>query len=38
MEVHFTEELERKINDLAAQSGCSADQLVQEVVAEIFDE
>ncbi len=38
MEVHFPEELERKLNELAAQSGRSADDLVRDAVAGMFDE
>ena len=38
MEVHFTPELEKKLNDLAAQSGMSADELVQDAVVGMFDE
>lgn len=38
MEVHFTPELEKKLNDLAAQSGRPADELVQDAVAGMFDE
>ena len=33
MEVHFSPELEKKLNDLAAKSGRGADELVQDVVA-----
>ena len=38
MEVHFPAELERKLNELAAQSGRSADELVQDAVAGMFDD
>ena len=38
MEVHFTVELEKKLNELAAQSGRAADELVQDAVAGMFDE
>jgi len=39
MEVHFTPETEKKLQDLAAQSGRgSADELVQDVVERYFDE
>ncbi len=39
MEVHFTPETEKKLNDLAAQSGrATADELVQSVVEGYFDE
>jgi hypothetical protein len=38
MEVHFTPETEKKLNDLAAQSGRgTADELVQDVVEGYFD-
>lgn len=33
MEVHFTPETEKKLNDVAAQSGQAADELVQDVIA-----
>ena len=39
MEVHFAADVERKLNDLAAQSGRgSAEALVQDVVEGYFDE
>lgn len=38
MEVHFTPELEKKLNELAELSGRSADELVQGAVAGMFDE
>jgi hypothetical protein len=38
MEVHFTPELEKKLNDLAALSGRPADELVQDAVAGMVDE
>jgi limonene-1,2-epoxide hydrolase len=38
MEVHFTADLERKLNELASQSGRPADELVQDAVAGMFDE
>ena len=39
MEVHFTPEMEKKLKDLATQSGRgTADELVQDVVAGYFDE
>jgi hypothetical protein len=39
MEVHFTPETEKKLNDLAAQSGCgTADKLVQDLVEGYIDE
>jgi hypothetical protein len=37
MEVHFTPELEKKLNDLAAQRGQEADELVQDLVAASVD-
>lgn len=38
MEVHFTPELERKLTELAAQSGRALDELVQDVMAGYADE
>ncbi len=38
MEVHFPAELERKLNEFAAQSGRPADELVQDAVAGMFDD
>jgi hypothetical protein len=39
MEVHFAPETEKKLQDLAAQSGCkTADELVQDVIEGYFDE
>jgi predicted DNA-binding protein len=39
MEVHFTAETERKLKDLAAQSGRgTAEEFVQDVVEGYFDE
>ncbi|MGA8541787.1 MAG: hypothetical protein WB566_19950 [Terriglobales bacterium] len=39
MEVHFTPETEKKLKELAAQSGRGTpDELVQEVVEGYFDE
>ena len=38
MEVHFTPDVERKLNDLAAQSGRAADELLQDALAAYFDE
>ena len=37
MEVHFTPELEKKLSDVAAQSGRGADEIVQDVVAGYLD-
>jgi len=28
MEIHFTPDVEKKLNDLAAQSGCGTDDLL----------
>ena len=38
MEVHFTPELEKKLNDLASQTGREAVELVRDVVAGYVDE
>jgi hypothetical protein len=39
MEVHFAPETEKKLKDLAAQSGhATADELIQDVVEGYFDE
>jgi predicted transcriptional regulator len=38
MQVHFTPELEAKLEQSAAQQGRNPDELVQEVVARYFDE
>ena len=38
MEVHFTPELEKKLKDLAEQSGRPAAELVQDAVAAMVDE
>jgi predicted DNA-binding protein len=39
MEVHFAPEIEKKLKDLAAQSGRkTADELVQDVIEGYFDE
>ena len=38
MEVHFSQDLEKKLNDLAAKTGRGADQLVQDVVAGYVEE
>ncbi len=38
MEVHFTAETEKKLKDLAAQSGRGTDDLLEDVVAGYFDE
>jgi hypothetical protein len=33
MEVHFTPDVEKKLNDLAAQSGRGTDELLQDALA-----
>ena len=38
MEVHFTPDLDKKLNELAAKTGRGADQIVQDVVAGYVDE
>ena len=38
MEVHFAPEIEKKIEQSAAQQGRNPDELVQEVIARHFDE
>jgi hypothetical protein len=38
MEVQFTAETEKKLNDLVAQSGCRADDLVEDATAAYVDE
>ena len=38
MEVHFTPDVEKKLNDLAAQSGRATDELLQDALAAYFDE
>jgi hypothetical protein len=38
MEVHFTAETEKKLKDLAAQSGRGTDDLLEDVVAGYFGE
>jgi hypothetical protein len=39
MEVHFTPDVEKRLNDLARQSGGgTADKLVQDVIEGYFDE
>jgi len=37
MEVHFTAEIEKELNDLALHAGVSANELVKEVVAGYID-
>jgi hypothetical protein len=38
MEVHFTPDVEKKLNNLAAQSGSGTDELLQDASAAYFDE
>src|SRR5882724_7736695 len=38
MEVHFTPDFEKRLNDLAAQSGRGTDELLQDALAGYFDE
>ena len=38
MEVHFTPDLEKKLNELAAKTGRGAAEIVQDVVAGYVDE
>ena len=38
MEVHFNPDVEKKLNDLAAQSGRRTDELLQDALAAYFDE
>lgn len=38
MEIHFTPEIEKRLAELAAQSGRGADELVQQVVAGYVNE
>lgn len=38
MEVHFAPDVEKKLNDLAAQSGRGTDELLQDVLAGYLDE
>jgi len=38
MEVHFTPETEKKLKDLAAQSGRGTDDLVEDAMVGYFDE
>jgi hypothetical protein len=38
MEIHLTTETERKLKDLAAQSGRETDDLVEDAMAGYFDE
>jgi predicted DNA-binding protein len=38
MEIRFPPEMEKKLNDIAAQSGRRADELLQDALAGYFDE
>jgi hypothetical protein len=38
MEIHFTPEVEKKLSDLAAQSGRGTDELLQDALAGYLDE
>ena len=38
MEIHFTPDVEKKLNDLAAQSGRRTDDLLLDALAGYFDE
>jgi hypothetical protein len=38
MEVHFSPDVEKKLNELAAQSGRGTDELLQDAFAAYFDE
>jgi BioD-like phosphotransacetylase family protein len=38
MEVHFGPDVEKKLNDLAAQSGRGTDELLQDALAGYLDE
>jgi hypothetical protein len=38
MEVHFAPDVEKKLNDLAEQSGRGTDELLQDALAGYFDE
>lgn len=38
MEVHFAPDVEKKLNDLAAQSGRGADQVLHDALAGYFEE
>jgi hypothetical protein len=38
MEVHFTPDVEKKLNDLAAESGRGTNELLQDALAGYFDE
>jgi Arc/MetJ-type ribon-helix-helix transcriptional regulator len=38
VEVHFTPDIEKKLNDLVAQSGRGPDEFLQDALAAYFDE
>jgi len=38
MEIYFTPDVEKKLNDLAARSGRGTDELVQDALAAYFSE
>lgn len=38
MEVHFAPDVEKKLNDLAAQSGRGTDEVLQDALAGYFDD
>ena len=38
MEVHFAPEVEKKLNEFAAQSGRGADEVLQDALAGYFEE
>ena len=38
MEIHFTPDVEKKLNDVAAQSGRGPDELLQDALAGYLDE
>lgn len=38
MEVHFTPDVEKKLNDLATQSGRGANEVLQDALAGYFEE
>ena len=38
MEVHFAPDVEKKLRDLAAQTGCGTDELLQDALAAYLDD
>ena len=38
MEVHFAPDIEKKLRDLAAQTGCGTDELLQDALAGYLDD